>query len=308
MIVANTPAPAPTPAADVSAPTLPQAGTAQADSAPEDFMELLTQLVSASTTAANSQSATVNAEATKDSDEDVDPTDLAAFLAIAVPMQIDLPKDVAAQTGNAADAVEALLGTIVKTDGAGQNAAQMLSATLAATDEPDTKDKSDLQLNAPTVTFADALTTHRSAQGTTDSLNQQPINAPVGSPQWRDEIGARITMMIERGNHSASLKLSPEHLGPLEVRISVQNDQASVWFGAAHADTRAAIEHALPRLRELFASQGLSLADAGVFREPPRDQPKQSAFSGSSRGEGSLEGPTVQSVMIRRLGLVDAYA
>jgi flagellar hook-length control protein FliK len=114
--------------------------------------------------------------------------------------------------------------------------------------------------------------------------------------------------MIQQGNHSASLKLSPEHLGPMEVRISVQNDQASVWFGAAHADTRAAIEHALPRLRELFASQGLSLADAGVFREPPREQSRQSFFSSSSRGDGSFEGTTVQSVMIRRLGLVDAYA
>jgi flagellar hook-length control protein FliK len=114
--------------------------------------------------------------------------------------------------------------------------------------------------------------------------------------------------MVQQGNHSASLRLSPEHLGPLEVRISVQNDQASVWFGAAHADTRAAIEHALPRLRELFASQGLSLADAGVFREPPREQPKHGAFTESSRGDHSPEAQSVQTLMIRRLGLVDAYA
>ena len=60
---------------------------------------------------------------------------------------------------------------------------------------------------------------------------------------------------------TTSLRLWPEHLGPLEVRITMNDDQASVWFGAAHADTRAAIENALPRLRELFASQGLSLTD-----------------------------------------------
>ena len=81
-----------------------------------------------------------------------------------------------------------------------------------------------------------------------------------------------MSLMVDRNQHAVSLRLSPEHLGPLEVRISITDDKASVWFGAAHADTRAAIENALPRLREMFTAQGLSLADAGVFREPPRDQ------------------------------------
>jgi flagellar hook-length control protein FliK len=113
--------------------------------------------------------------------------------------------------------------------------------------------------------------------------------------------------MTESGNHTASLKLSPEHLGPLEINITVRDDKASVWFGAAHADTRAAIENALPRLREMFAAQGLSLADAGVFREPPRDQAvAKNTTTGAGQGEATEE---VGAVSTRaRLGLVDAYA
>jgi flagellar hook-length control protein FliK len=114
-------------------------------------------------------------------------------------------------------------------------------------------------------------------------------------------------MMSESGHHTASLKLSPEHLGPLEISITVRDDKASVWFGAAHADTRAAIETALPRLREMFEAQGLSLADAGVFREPPREQQvvKNTTTSGG-QGEATEE---VTAVSTRaRLGLVDAYA
>jgi hypothetical protein len=66
----------------------------------------------------------------------------------------------------------------------------------------------------------------------------------------------------------------------------------------------------LPRLRELFASQGLSLADAGVFREPPRDQPKLPQSFGSSGGGVSDSSGDAQVISIRsiRLGLVDAYA
>jgi flagellar hook-length control protein FliK len=103
------------------------------------------------------------------------------------------------------------------------------------------------------------------------------------------------------------LKLSPEHLGPLEINITVRDDKASVWFGAAHADTRAAIETALPRLREMFEAQGLSLADAGVFREPPREQAavKSNAMS-AEQGDATDEVASVSQSA--RLGLVDAYA
>lgn len=142
-----------------------------------------------------------------------------------------------------------------------------------------------------------------------ESAHSRPVNVPVGTAQWADEIGSRMTMMVEQGRHTASLRLSPEHLGPLEVRITLSGDQASVQFGAAHVDTRNAIESALPRLRELFASQGLSLADANVSREPPRQQsnptPQSSSSTGLSAADDSM---TAVSAARVRLGLLDTYA
>jgi flagellar hook-length control protein FliK len=117
--------------------------------------------------------------------------------------------------------------------------------------------------------------------------------------------------MIDRGVQHGTLRLSPENLGPMEVRITSQNDQVSVWFGAAHADTRAALENALPRLREMFAAQGLSLSDAGVFREPPRESP-QDAPRGYMSQRAEMQGIATideHSVTLgRRDGLLDAYA
>lgn len=142
-----------------------------------------------------------------------------------------------------------------------------------------------------------------------DHLGMHPLQTPVGSAAWGDELGTRLAWMAERGQHSASLKLSPEHLGPLEVRITLRDDQATVWFGAAHADTRAAIEHALPRLRELFASEGLSLADAGVFHEPPR-QDSHGSTGGAAHGgaEGGADLTAPASAAPVHLGLLDTYA
>jgi flagellar hook-length control protein FliK len=102
---------------------------------------------------------------------------------------------------------------------------------------------------------------------------QALLRSAVGSPRWAEELGSRLMLMSVRGQHEGSLTLSPEHLGPLEVRISVQQNTAQVWFGAQHVDTRQALAEALPRLREMFAEAGLSLGQAGVSQEAPRRGP-----------------------------------
>jgi flagellar hook-length control protein FliK len=149
-----------------------------------------------------------------------------------------------------------------------------------------------------------------SAQQTPTHTNSADIPSPVGSPAWADELSSKVTWMANQGIESASLRLSPEHLGPVEVHISVQDGSTRVVFGAAQADTRSALEQALPRLREMFASQGLTLADAGVSREPPRQpQSRASAVAAvSSLSPGSEESAAVSSVLPVRLGLLDTYA
>src|SRR5690606_31118744 len=129
----------------------------------------------------------------------------------------------------------------------------------------------------------------------------QLLRAAVGTPQWADELGSRLVMMSTRGQHEGSLTLSPEHLGPLEVRISVQQTNAQVWFGAQHADTRAALAEALPRLREMFAEAGLSLGQAGVSQEAPRRQADPLAADASFRGDAELAAPEPAAVTLRPL-------
>jgi len=139
------------------------------------------------------------------------------------------------------------------------------------------------------------------------------LRETVGTPRWKDELGARITLMAAQGQQSGSLRLSPEHLGPLEIQITVADDKTTnVQFGAQHAETRTALQEALPRLRELFASAGLQLGDAGVSGQAPRQRPAEetpfAAGGYDGRGDGEptpLQGP-VRS--ITHSGLLDTYA
>jgi flagellar hook-length control protein FliK len=141
-----------------------------------------------------------------------------------------------------------------------------------------------------------------------DAAPDAMMRAPVGTPAWKDELGAQLTWMAVNGREAASLKLSPEHLGPLEIRISMREGEASVLFGASNPDTRNALEQSLPRLRELFASQGLVLADAGVSRDAPRHAFKPTPQPDGVRNvsDASSEAP-VKSVTLGRLGLIDTY-
>ena len=293
-------------------PTTPAATTQSAapaaagQIAPADFLLMLGQLAGAPLPQAAVAPSTTPTPAKKVDDpvtaEDVG-VDLLAMFPLTLPVtQPNAPlfANPGAQSGVTVDISN------IAAQGSSATDLQLLSDLLRGdqglTGES-TTDFRSVQLSA--TTEAQQPTRAPSAEAAAFS---RPVHQPVGSAAWADEIGSRLTLMAEQGRQTASLRLSPEHLGPLEIRIAIRDDQASVWFGAAHADTRAAIETALPRLRELFESQGLSLADAGVFREPPRDQAKPTTHPGA--GNSDAQGADETSVVVRRsvLGLIDAYA
>lgn len=154
--------------------------------------------------------------------------------------------------------------------------------------------------------------THAAAQSPASAASAA-LSAPVGTSAWRGQLGAQLTWMARQGLQSASLQVSPQHLGPVHVSISVHHGQASVWFGAAEAQTRQALTQALPELRAMFATQGLALTDSGVSHDAPRDgrrtaRPAVGAIGavgevgevGGSQGgaDGALGG----------VGLIDTYA
>jgi flagellar hook-length control protein FliK len=136
------------------------------------------------------------------------------------------------------------------------------------------------------------------------------LAAPVGTAHWNDELGNQLIWMAHHNVDGASLHVSPAGLGPIEARIAVQGSTATVWFGASHPDTRAALEQALPQLREMFAMQGMALTDSGVFREAPRRrQPLATSAISSASSIQPLAQPSASPAPTAALpGLVDLYA
>lgn len=118
-----------------------------------------------------------------------------------------------------------------------------------------------------------------------NQLLQMGIPQPLGGRAWEGALGDRVVWMVQGDQQLAKLTLNPPNLGPLEVRVSVHQDQTSVTFLSPHAAVREAVEAALPRLRELFEQQDMLLARADIG-----DPGAQREGLGDNRGTASTEG------------------
>jgi len=107
------------------------------------------------------------------------------------------------------------------------------------------------------------------------------IGHPIADNRWGESLGQRVMWMTDNGIGRAEIRLNPPELGPLEIRLTVTNDEAKVAFSVQHGTTREAVESAMPRLREMFAQQGIDLTDASVSQQSP-DERRETGDAGSS--------------------------
>ena len=61
---------------------------------------------------------------------------------------------------------------------------------------------------------------------------EQSLSAQVGTDAWENQVGQKVVYMVGSEEQTASLTLNPPDLGPLQVVLSVTNDQASVTFSS----------------------------------------------------------------------------
>ncbi|HKI81192.1 MAG TPA: flagellar hook-length control protein FliK, partial [Pseudodesulfovibrio sp.] len=145
-----------------------------------------------------------------------------------------------------------------------------------------------------------------------------PMPQPFNQQAWDDALGRNVMWMAKNNVQSASLQLNPAHLGPLELKISLNHDQANVSFVVHHAAVRDAIEAALPRLKEMFGDGGVNLANVNVSDHSASGQHASGSDQGQGQGTGrqgaggegiaGVGDAQIGAVSRRPLGLVDYFA
>ncbi|MEM8579201.1 MAG: flagellar hook-length control protein FliK [Pseudomonadota bacterium] len=102
-----------------------------------------------------------------------------------------------------------------------------------------------------------------------------PLDTRV--PGWTDRMASDIAGARLTGGQDISLSLTPEHLGHLQIRLSVENGAAQIQILAEHPEAARLLADAQPRLADALARFGLDLAQhttdvMGSGAQSQRDQ------------------------------------
>ncbi|UAL45329.1 flagellar hook-length control protein FliK [Shewanella inventionis] len=133
-------------------------------------------------------------------------------------------------------------------------------------------------------------------------------------PQAQGEAGAQMQEMIQKfspvmkqqlitmvsnGIQQAEIRLDPPELGHLTIKIQIQGDQTQVQFNVAQSQTRDLVEQAIPRLRDMLASEGLQLTDSQVSQGGGgRDQQQEQSESQGHTSDAQLDEISAQEASL----------
>ena len=99
------------------------------------------------------------------------------------------------------------------------------------------------------------------------------MTKPLNHPEWKQEFNERIMWMQNKSIPSAELRLNPANLGPISIRINMdQEQQANIAINVQNAAVREVVEASLPRLREMLNAQQIGLADVNVSQQQQQGQ------------------------------------
>jgi len=135
--------------------------------------------------------------------------------------------------------------------------------------------RADGALRANTSANSDASATQTDVESFASALTSfsptSPLATPLTSPlslrqpQWTQDMGNRMQMMVSQRMKEVEVKLDPVELGPVRIHLKMdEENKAHVTLSAQHGLTRDMLENALPRLRDMLAQQGIDVGSATV--------------------------------------------
>ncbi|URW93865.1 flagellar hook-length control protein FliK [Pantoea agglomerans] len=151
---------------------------------------------------------------------------------------------------------------------------------------------SDNAINATPIATASSLPAQVTASATTSTPSTPMLNSQLGSDEWQQALSQQIVMFSRNGQQNAELRLHPEDLGAIQISLKLDNDQAQINLVSSHSHVRAALEAAIPQLRNALAESGINLGESQVSSDSSAQgqqfQQQQEARRDGQHGRFSL--------------------
>ncbi|MCM0760191.1 MULTISPECIES: flagellar hook-length control protein FliK [Sporomusa] len=127
----------------------------------------------------------------------------------------------------------------------------------------------DLSINTVEVnkthTFTQGLDTILTKTGTTAAAETKQPGVPFADVhQVAEQIVAQTRLIAKPQNTEMIIRLKPEHLGELTLKVAVENGVVNASFHSNNSEVRNIIEQSLPQLKLDLANNGLKVDNVSV--------------------------------------------
>ena len=136
------------------------------------------------------------------------------------------------------------------------------SPKIASYPEPNLTSSQASSINSPTPMSA--------------TVPSYSITPSVSQSGWDAALSQRVVWMASQNIQSATLNINPEHLGPLQIQIQLDNNQqANVQFFSAQPEVRLALQNSIPMLSQMLEQTGIQLGQSDVSSQSSGSNPQQ---------------------------------
>lgn len=147
----------------------------------------------------------------------------------------------------------------------------------------------------------------------TEKLETLTANLSLLEPNAATQLKDRLMYQLNNKIQSAEVKITPEDLGTVQIKVNLQQEQLSVQFVVQQSNAKELLEQQMPKLRDLLQQQGFQLTEGQVEQRQANDRRSGSEEKSGHRGyaantNGEVELAHVATVKKQSDRMVDYYA
>ena len=153
-------------------------------------------------------------------------------------------------------------------------------------DEQTAEDFSNQAVISPTAAQPSTVSSASPTNPTVATTPTYHVAPSLNQSGWDQAISQRVVWMANQQLQNATITINPEHLGPIQVQVQIDNQQqASVQFISAQPEVRQALQNAIPVLSNMLEQSGIQLGHSDVSSQGSgsngQQQGKANPFQGS---------------------------
>jgi flagellar hook-length control protein FliK len=114
-------------------------------------------------------------------------------------------------------------------------------------------------------------------QGLSANALQDQLTTALNAPHFGNALQDKLKQYALNNIQEITLKVNPEQMGPIEIKLHLNQQQVSVAMVVQQTDTRQLVEQSLMNLREIMAQAGLQLNETWVGPQFNQHNQQQSA-------------------------------